>query len=520
MKRRVVENMGQKKKIDWVTYMMGCWLLFLFMYAWQGNIGRTRQQKQYTVDGIHSTLFHRGIPLGSLDRYYDNSHRSSSWSCFKSLLLGGPPCHRITPSNRHFRRQIQWNYNDATSSVHGHSRREGLRPLLVHHPHDPESMRVYAPHPRRHDVHHDDDHHRHHHDRHHGSHEHDKEDEQEEEIWDDEWYDEDFRRPFEPYEDMPQCEPMHSWQTSQRPNCNLVHEQRLDDATNCKFLASGHFRQTFQIPDTSGTNPRDHYVAMKTLKSSHEFNANLMESHRVDAVIYERTTASRWIMDIYGYCGYSGLFEYASGGNMADHVLDRQENGREPLTRLEKLSLAIQATSAVAALHSTDSIEGYSAMMHTDLFLNQFVWSGNLYKLNDFNRGHLLWWNDEKRENCPYVSNRGNAGNARIRSPEELNGDWQTEKSDVFSLGYVIYSILTENIPFKEYDPKEVHGMIRAGHLPSLGLEILQSNHSIDKALVEAMNMCFEFNWRKRARASVVLDFLMEETKRVRHHEG
>jgi serine/threonine protein kinase len=99
-----------------------------------------------------------------------------------------------------------------------------------------------------------------------------------------------------------------------------------------------------------------------------------------------------------------------------------------------------------------------------------------------------------------------------------LYGEWQTEKVDVFSLGYIIYSIITETIPFKEYDPKEIHKMIRDGHLPAIGLEILRSSHPIDKVLMDAMNMCFEFNWRKRARASEVLDFLIEEMEKIKKH--
>jgi Protein kinase domain. len=106
----------------------------------------------------------------------------------------------------------------------------------------------------------------------------------------------------------------------------------------------------------------------------------------------------------------------------------------------------------------------------------------------------------------------------KFRSPEELNGDWQTEKVDVFSLGYIIYSMITEDIPFKEYNPKEIHRMMRDGHLPAMGIEILRSNHPVDKVLMDAMNMCFEFNWRKRARASEVLDFLIEEMEQIKRN--
>lgn len=395
LKRRAVANVQNQNirqghgRPGTYCIVMGAWVVFLVVYGYQA-VFLWRQQR------VRGPLIQQGMTQELLERYYSHHHAGNhknshpiQMKCYgnDTLVLqdehGG--IHSI------FRKK--W----ASSRQQGR-RSHGLRPIYEYVEDGPMGMTR--------------DHH------HHSSEQDEQEQKQEKEdesdlpksIWDDEWYDEEYRRPFEPYKDMPQCKPMHSWQTSHRPNCNLVHEQPLDDEKWGKFLARGHFRQTFQIYDPGTDLP----VAMKTLKSSREFNANLMESHRVDAVIYERTTASPWIMDIYGYCGYSGLFEYASDGNMADHVLHHQENGMDPLSRLEKLSLAIQAASAIASLHSTDNVMGYSAMMHTDIFLNQFVWSGNRFKLNDFNRGHLLWWDEKEGENCPYVSNHGNAGNARV----------------------------------------------------------------------------------------------------------
>ena len=184
--------------------------------------------------------------------------------------------------------------------------------------------------------------------------------------------------------------------------CTIVHEQPLDDDTFGKFLAQGAFRQTFEIYDFATESP----VAMKTIRKESEdnyFTPYYMERHRIDALIYERTTSSPWITDMYGFCGYSGIFEFVGGGTLEDALLDREDKDLEPLTRIQKLSLAVEAASAIADLYTIESINGFSAMIHSDISLSQFVCSGSRFKLNDFNRGHLMYWDDQKEESCPYI---------------------------------------------------------------------------------------------------------------------
>ena len=214
----------------------------------------------------------------------------------------------------------------------------------------------------------------------------------------------------QPYKDMPECKPMHEWQKSQFPTCTVIHEQRLIDKEFGKFLASGAFRQTFEIYDRQSDSP----VAMKTIRDRHKenlFTPHYLDTHRIDALIYERTSASPWITDIYGFCGLSGLFEFAGGGTMEDVIIDEEKKKRKFMTRMEKLAWAVDATSAIADLHTIDSINGYSAMMHGDIDVTQFVRIGNRFKLNDFNRGHLMYWDEKKQESCPYAWNYGHNGN-------------------------------------------------------------------------------------------------------------
>jgi len=219
-------------------------------------------------------------------------------------------------------------------------------------------------------------------------------------------YDKEKYQPFNLYKDQPDCRPMHEWQSYHFSTCNLVHEQPLNDKEGGKYLARGSWRQTFEVYD-SGTGDR---IALKTLRNTLPFKPNTMERHRVDSVMYERLTSSPYVMDIYGHCGYSGLFEFSDGGTLDGLIRDRQDRGKKPLSRVDKLSLAVEVASGVAAVHTMESRNGYSAMVHSDLHLEQFVWSGGRYKLNDFNRGHLMYWNHRKHESCPYYWPDGNPG--------------------------------------------------------------------------------------------------------------
>ena len=330
--------------------------------------------------------------------------------------------------------------------------------------------------------------------------------EQQEHLKNDKFYDDPKIKVFTGYEDQPICKPMHEWQTHHYPTCNTIHEFPLNDLEQGKYLASGWYRSTFQV--LNQYEP----IAFKTLGVNKQFYwPNLLDRHRIDGLIYERTTKSPWITDIYGYCAFGGLFEYANGGTLMDRILRKEQIKRKlkPLTREQKLDLAIQASSGMADLHTIESRNGYAAMSHTDIMLNQWVWVDGRYKLNDFNRGHLFHWNEKKQESCPYLWNEGNPANWHFRAPEEYKYEMQSEKLDVYSLGNTLYSIVTGMLPFEDIeDDEEAASLVMDDKRPPLTESYLQSEHPIDRAMMKAMDMCFEYDWRMRSKASEVLDYL------------
>lgn len=53
----------------------------------------------------------------------------------------------------------------------------------------------------------------------------------------------------------------------------------------------------------------------------------------------ERLTKSNFVVDIYGFCGNSGLFEYADGGDIKDALFPPHGHKKSNITQLDKLRI-------------------------------------------------------------------------------------------------------------------------------------------------------------------------------------
>lgn len=243
------------------------------------------------------------------------------------------------------------------------------------------------------------------------------------------------------------CRPMANWQVDHHPSCLMFHESNLQPSNfdDAQIIASGYYRTVWRINDGTGKN-----VAIKTLRFPSEerqgeeiaklqgygvgFDETVIQQQRTDAIILSQLQNSDHVARMYGYCSTSAMVEFADGGNLRDMV----RKGK--LTKKRKLELAINATEAVADVHNYNAA-GYATIAHTDLNPKQFLLTGGSLRLNDFNRGILLSWNEEKAEPCPIHS--GIAWRARYQSPEEHLNSAQSEKIDIFTLGLVLWIVLT-----------------------------------------------------------------------------
>ena len=102
------------------------------------------------------------------------------------------------------------------------------------------------------------------------------------------------------------------------------------------------------------------------------------------------------------------------------------------------------------------------------------------------------------------------------RAPEEYKYEPETEKIDVFSLGYVLYFLLTGNLPFESMETEEANDYVaKGGRLKVTDEEILGSTHLFDVMVLKAMDMCFVYEPKERPSARDVADFLYRAVQRI-----
>ena len=175
--------------------------------------------------------------------------------------------------------------------------------------------------------------------------------------------------------------------------------------------------------------------------------------------------------------------------------------------------VAHQIASGIHAVHTFPK-EGVPAIAHTDITPSQFVYVNEemMFKLNDFNRCRFIPWDKKKEEPCTFDvgSNPGN-----FRSPEEYKYDPETEKIDMYSIGNVIYGILTGKYPFEKLNGKQARRKIRRGERPPIDDTYKDSKDPYIQSLLKCISMCWVQEPKDRASSGRLLDFITDELKRL-----
>lgn len=348
-------------------------------------------------------------------------------------------------------------------------------------------------------------------------------------------------------EDMGEdCRAQYDWQERSFPTCNHLMET---DATNLnlvpmfhenhynnkhdlplassslhsysKLISNGYWRDVWTVENLlRNQNKFEETFILKTMRYDHDYVPRNYDRHRRDAVAMERLTSSNFIMDIYASCGNSGLFEYADGGSLYDSIgynYYEKSDEQKPWTSKEKLVIAYQAATGIADLHNFAK-EGVPAVAHTDIGSSQFVYveEVGVYKLNDFNRARFLAKNEKTNEICTYeVGN--NPGS--FRSPEEYEYSPQTEKVDVYSFGNVLYYVLTGKYAFENEKSTKAQKLVKEGARPHISSSIRKSTDPFDRAMIEAIEMCWIQDPKNRASAREVQKFVLSALQRLGVHE-
>jgi hypothetical protein len=324
----------------------------------------------------------------------------------------------------------------------------------------------------------------------------------------------------------PGCIPA-DWHTQSFPNCNDLHEINLrlmapsrrrrfygiiDDFNETsyverpRYISSGMWRDVWSVtprwvPGSYRSNER---AVLKMMKPEHDVNSRNMDRHRRDAMVMERLTSSPNVVSIYGHCGNTVVTEI--GAQTLDSVLlsgsgHATHNAVSRSTPLGRLLLARDAANGVAALHEVAG----GPVIHADITAKQFLvdFEGRI-KLNDFNRCRLMPHNNVTNEKCRI---RIPSAPGLERSPEEYLLKEVDEKLDVYSLGNVLYSILTGTKPWRDEGSNAVKIKVRNGKKPHID-EAFRKDGTSDAAFAVLVNLAYELDPALRISAAALVDEL------------
>ena len=215
-----------------------------------------------------------------------------------------------------------------------------------------------------------------------------------------------------------------------------------------------------------------------------------------------------------------------------------------PLVSLAFFSSPSKVAAGLADFHDADAMRNENgritsaAMVHADITTDQYVNIDGVFKLNDFNRCRFML---RRRDSAARVGGDGEpcgffVGNnpakvraciarkhialifyclivcmAQNRSPEEYAYTVETEFVDIYSMGNIIYSILTDKDPWEETPEKRAQKLVMEGKRPNVPERVKSSKDFVDVALRAMMWKCWEQTPNNRPRARKVADFFAKK---------
>ena len=129
-------------------------------------------------------------------------------------------------------------------------------------------------------------------------------------------------------------------------------------------------------------------------------------------------------------------------------------NREAPLETARAISLMLQASAAVAAAHEAGII--HRDLKPSNILVTQSADQPAVVKVLDF--GIATFTPDDDDDEDVAMLNHTNSviGTPRYMPPEQYNGHELTPAADVYSLGVILYEVLTGMVPFSGSNPTEI----------------------------------------------------------------
>ncbi len=195
---------------------------------------------------------------------------------------------------------------------------------------------------------------------------------------------------------------------------------------------------------------------------------------------------------------YYIVMEYVDGKNLKQLL-----KKREKLTAAEVVDIMLQITSAMGVAHD-------SLIIHRDLKpQNILIKDDGEVKITDFGIAMAL--------NATQLTQTNSAmGSVHYFPPEQANGKGSSLKSDVYSLGIMMYELLTGVLPFRGDNAVEIALKHLKEPVPSIRNELPELPQSIENIIIKATAK----NPKNRyANANEMHDDLITSLNRERENE-
>ena len=184
------------------------------------------------------------------------------------------------------------------------------------------------------------------------------------------------------------------------------------------------------------------YVAVKILKPDFSKDLKVIESFRRESQA-AASLSNPHIVNVYDV-GREGSINYIVMELIEGKVLADIIKERGPLAPREALSISKQIATALSHAHKNQIIHR-DVKPHNILLTNDGV-----AKITDFGIAKAV-------NSATIVGQTGTVmGSVHYFSPEQARGGYVDEKSDIYSLGIVMYEMLTGKVPFDAENPVAV----------------------------------------------------------------